>query len=48
LKTLERALEIREFSCIARLAKPFFLLETHGPQKSTRHVAAPEPASAGK
>jgi hypothetical protein len=34
-------------SCIARLAKPFFILEAHGPQGTAGRVAVPEPSSAG-
>jgi hypothetical protein len=47
LGTCERTLETRVPSCIARPAKPFFILEAHGPQTATGHVAVPEPAWQG-
>jgi hypothetical protein len=36
-----------ELSHIARPAKPFFILETRGPQETMRHVAALEPSPQG-
>jgi hypothetical protein len=44
LETRERSLETREPSCVARLARPFFIPEARGPQRPARHVAALEPS----
>jgi hypothetical protein len=43
-ETCGHALETREFSHIGRPAKPFFILEVCGPQRSTRYVEEPEPS----
>jgi hypothetical protein len=33
---------------IARLAKPFFILEARGPQGTARRMVMPEPSQAGR
>jgi hypothetical protein len=35
-----------EPDCVGRPARPFFMLEAHGPQRTVGHVAALEPTSA--
>jgi hypothetical protein len=47
-KTCGRAVETRRPSRIVRPAKPFFISETHGPQRVVRHEAAPEPTPVGR
>jgi hypothetical protein len=44
--TCGHAFETRGSSHIVRRAKPFFILEVCGPQRTTGHVAAPEPSRA--
>jgi hypothetical protein len=48
LKTCTRALRTCVARCIGRLARLFFILETHGTQRAVGHVVAPEPISAGR
>jgi hypothetical protein len=40
--TRERALKIREPSCVPRTAKPLFIPMVHSPPEAVRHVTAPE------
>jgi hypothetical protein len=42
--TRERALEIREPSCMLRLARSFFISEVCGPVRAVRHVVPSEPS----
>jgi hypothetical protein len=48
LETCVRALETCVPSCTGRTARPFFMLETRGPQGAAGYVAALEPTSTGR